>query len=95
MAFPAPRESQGMNEGKMRWLGPQRQKLFGSSTISAPHWPKGLRADTGPFPFPAMWVGGPEPFQVLFRPFHRAHLSPCQHRFPKFTWGPVYFSFFF
>lgn len=89
--FPAPRGSQGMNQGKMCWLGPQRQeKPPGTGAVSTSHWAKGRH-----WAIPSNVGTGPEPSQVLFRPFHHTHLSSCQHRFPKFTWGPVYFFFIF
>lgn len=39
--------------------------------------------------------GGQSPSKCHSGSFHRTHLSLCQNRFPKFMWGPVYFSSFF
>lgn len=90
-----PWESQGVNEGKtLAWTTKAgeavwQQGCFGTTLD------QGAEDTHGPFPIPSNVGLGARAFPGAVQAISAAHLSSRQHRFPKFTWGPVYFSSFF
>lgn len=96
MASPAPREFKVWMKGRQVCLVHKRRRSrLGVGAFWHHTGPRGRGQTLALSHSQKCGSGGQSPSKCHSGSFHHTRLSLCQNRFPKFMWGPVYFSFFF